>query len=452
MTPAHKQQKTAPAGRGSEANGAATGRSGQRRRHRVSKTICILLFFAILANGGPLDLSQWKYRKGIPLTPGDGLAAVKLDREVYAAIGSRYYKIRVFRDNDEVPFVFGGPNGPNLEDRAGIAEQVLDQSIVSGVGLQFTVHRRHGGSHNKIDILTELKNFRNRVRIETSPDGAHWATARDDGAIFNFSQDGREFSSTGVSYPVSTRPYLRVTIFGWTKNGLVTGAVVDHQVGRPEVFELFATLRPHTWKDAATQSTLVQIDLGMTGLPVYRLRLQSPSPQFQRAVGIETSDDAKSWAYSGGGTIARLPGPEFTEESLTLFVGTQGHRYYRLRIYNRDDQPIQIEEIQAEGEVNQIKFLASTPGSYWLYYDGPGPELMAMPQYDLSAVLAHQTLPEHAWSLDKQEPSPFYHPPVPPRKPWSEQHPAILYTVLGGAVLALGVATFRFAARLKPTS
>ena len=403
----------------------------------------------MLVIAAPLDLSQWQYRKRIQLTPGDGLAVVNVDREVYAAIGSRYYKIRIFRDREEVPFIFSTP-GRHLDDLIESPEQILDQSTVPGVGLQFTVHRRYGGTHNKIEIFTDLKNFRNRVRVETSQDGVHWSVARDEAAIFNFSQDGREFSSTSIEYPVSQRPFLRVTVVGWTKNGSVRYARVKHTEERGEVFEVLATAVPQISEDAATRSTLVQFDLGLTGLPVTRLRLESPSLQFHRAVGIETSDDAQSWSFAGGGTIARLPGPEFVEESLVL-AGGNGHRYFRLRIYNRDDKPIQIGRIQAEGEVNQLKFLASTPGAYWLYYDGSGPELIAMPQYDLAEVIARQSLPEHPWTLDRQEPSPFYHPP-PPKKPWSEQHPAILYTVLGGAVLALGIATFRFASRLRPSS
>jgi len=410
----------------------------------------LLIIFAVLASAAPLDLSAWKYRKRIPLTPGDGLAVVKLDREIYAAIGSRYYKMRIFRDREEIPFIFGTLE-PSLTDRRLTHEQILDQSIVPDVGLQFTVHRRYGGTHNKIEVFTDLKNFRNRVRVETSQDGSHWAVARNDGAIFNFSQDGREFSSTSVEYPVSRLPFLRVTIFGWTKNGLVTGAVIDHKVEKVVPFEVFAILDPKITEDPKTNSTLAQIDLGMTGLPVYRLRLETSSPQFQRAVGVEASDDGQSWTYAGGGTIARLPGPEFTEEWLTVSA-SGGHRYFRLRIYNRDDKPIQIGHVQAEGELYQLRFLAATPGEYWLYYDGLGPEFIAMPQYDLANVIARQSMPEHPWTLDRQEPSPFYRPPAAPRKPWSEQHPVILYTVLGGAVLALGVATFRFASRLRPNA
>jgi hypothetical protein len=324
---------------------------------------------------------------------------------------------------------------------------LYDQSIVPNVGLQFTLHLS-AGPHNKLVIFTDLKNFRNRVQVETSQDGVHWSIARTDGAIFNFSQDGREFSSTSVEYPVSKKPFLRATIFGWTKNGSVTGASVDHQEAQHEIFEVYATATPTISEDTSAKSTLAQIDLGQMGLPVNRLRLQISSPQFQRAVSVEASGDGQSWSYAGSGTIARLPGPEFTEESLVIPVSAE-HRYYRLRIYNRDDQPIQIGRIQAEGDILQVKFLASTPGNYWLYYDGPEPESARMPEYDLATILARQTLAENLWPLGAAENNPAYHPPPEPKKPWSEQHPAILYTVLGAAVLALGIATVRFMARLR---
>jgi hypothetical protein len=412
----------------------------------MTRALKFVLIFASMAGAGPLDLTSWKYRKKIPLTPENGIAVVRIDREVYAAIGSRDSKLRVYRDAEEVPFIFG-PAGKKTEDRVLTQEEILDQSILPGVGLQFTIHRRESGVRNKLEISTDLKNFRNRVRIETSQDGNRWAIARDDGAIFNFSQDGNEFSSTSVVYPPSTRRYLRVTIFGWTKNGSVVSAVVDRKENLADVFEVFGINTPEVSEDRERKSTVAQIDLGTNGLPVEFLRLETSAPQIQRAVGVEHSDDGKNWSFGSGGTIARLPGSEFTEESLTVGV-SGGHRFYRLRIYNRDDKPIQVGRIQSEGRGHLLKFLAQTPGNYWLYYDGP--DFTAEPQYDLPIVLSRQSLPEHPWTLGTQESNPVYRPPSPPKKPWSEQHPAILYTVLGGAVLALGIATFRFASRLKP--
>jgi len=411
-----------------------------------------LVIFAAVASAAPLDLSHWQHRKRIPLTPGDSLAVVKLDREVYIGGSNGSSDLRVVRDGQEVPFVLNiSPDRPPsintpLGETPRPSEKLLDQSILPGVGFQFVIHLKSPSEHVSIQLETEEKNFRSRVRIETSQNGVRWAIARNDGAIFNFSQDGRELSSTTVVYPISTRPFLRVTIFGWTKTGLITSATVGWEQYRPPALEVLATLTPQVWDDPANKATVVSLDQGVTGLPVSRILIDTSSPQFQRAVAIETGDDGKNWSTIGQGVIARLPGAEFTEESLTL-PACGARRYLRLHIYNRDDQPLQIGRITLEGVLGGFKFLAHDSGEYWLYF-GNSSET-SLPQYDLSAVLARKAFPETSWTLGPSEANPLYHPPALPQKPWSEQHPAILYTVLGGAVLALGIATFRFASRLK---
>jgi hypothetical protein len=406
----------------------------------------VFLILAVLATAAPRDLSAWKYRKLIPVTPGDGLGVVKLDRDVYIGSSNEVADLVVIRDGQEVPFLLSTPEREQ-EEKHG-AERLLDEAVVPGEGLQFTIHLKRPAEYSRILLQTDEKNFRHRVRIETSQDNVRWAIARDDGAIFNFSQDGREFSSTVVQYPVSTRPFLRVTVFGWMKMGAVTAAIVEHKETQLAVYEVFSTLAPQVWEDSATKSTVATVDQGVTGLPISRIRLETLSPQFQRAVAIETSDDGKLWQYLAQDVIARLPGPDFREESLEVRA-SGARRYLRLRIYNRDDQPLQIGHLSLEGLVREIKFLAPAEGSYWLYY---GNSAARLPEYDLRAVLARRSFHEISWTLGAAEANPTYHPPPAPRKPWSEQHPAILYTVLGGAVLALGIATLRFAARLRPSS
>jgi hypothetical protein len=142
-----------------------------------------------------------------------------------------------------------------------------------------------------------------------------------------------------------------------------------------------------------------------------------------------------------------LPGADATEEQLTIPVQTT-HRYLRLRIYNRDDKPIQTGTVQLEGITRFIKFLAASPGQYWIYY---GNANAAAPVYDLPVVLSRrEKLTESSWTAGAQQANPAYKPPPEPKKPWSEQHPAILYTVLGVAVVGLAIATLRFASRLRP--
>jgi hypothetical protein len=409
--------------------------------NRASK---FLLLFAVIASAAPLDLSAWKYRKRIPLTPGDGLSVVKLDREVYIGSSGAITDLRVIRDGAEVPFILTTREAQAAPESG--PERLLDESVVPDAGLQFMIHLRKPGEHNSVLLQTDEKNFRRRVRIETSQDGVRWAIARDDGAIFNFSQDGREFSSTVVEYPVSTKPFIRVTIFGWTKKGSVTAAMVERSTGQPALYEVFSTLAPKVWEDSETKSTVATVDQGVSGLPVSRIRLETSSPQFQRAVTIETSDDGQQWQFLSQDVIARLPGADFKEESLEMRA-SGARRYLRLRIYNRDDQPLQIGRLTLEGLVSEIKLLAPADGPYWLYYGNAA--ATRLPEYDLSAVLARKSFREVAATLNAAEANPAYHAPAPPRKPWSEEHPAILYTVLGGAVLALGIATLRFMARLR---
>jgi hypothetical protein len=408
---------------------------------------CVLLLLAILATAAPFDLSQWKYRKRIPLTPGDGLAVVKLDREVYMGAEFALDDLRLVRDGAEAPYVL---ETIGIEtDHMVTPEKLIDLSVVDGPGVQFTMHVLPS-RHNRIELRTTERNFRHRVSIEASTDNQRWAALRSDGAIFDFTQDFRRFSSLSIDFPVSTKPYLRITIFGWNKIGSVQEVSVDYEVRRPAVREILATIIPKISEDSREQATIATIDLGVEGLPVDQIVTEVSSPRFQRAVAVEVSRDGKEWSYLSQGVISRLPGSEFTEESLSLSIPETHRRYLRLRIYNRDDQPLRVGRIQFEGLIRQVKFLAPATGSYWLYFGNPK---VRAPSYDLPILLSRvEDVAFGSWRLGPAELNPTYHPPDPPKKPWSEQHPAILYTVLGGAVLALGIATFRFATRLKPTS
>ena len=413
---------------------------------KVRATI-ILLVFAMLASAAPLDLSAWKYRKRIPLTPGDGLAVVKLDREVYKDAQKTFAELRVVRDGEEVPWVldYRFVDGSHLDSTT-----MVDKGIVEGKNLRFTMVA--SSPHNRVNIGVRKHNFRQTVQIEASQDGEHWDMLRSDATIVDFSQDGRDFTSTDVPYPVSTRRFLRVTILGWTDLDAVHSAALQ-LVGPPPTdrWETLSTVNPTVSEDPATRSTVLTLDQGQW-LPIGRLRISSTTPFFNRGVIIDTSDDGVHWVTGPSQFIRRTRNPGFADEDLeiSLYRGF-GSRYQRLRVYNGNDKPLQFGPIRCEGRIGFVKFRAAEAGTYWLYY-GNSAEMM-YPEYDLVKTLSH--LEEAAAAnaqLGPAELNPTYHPPPPLKKPWSEQHPAILYTVLGGAVLALGIATFRFAARLRPTS
>jgi hypothetical protein len=246
----------------------------------------------MLASAAPLDLSAWKYRKRIPLTPGDGLAVVKLDREVYLGALGSLADMRVIHDNQEVPYVVH-------EDRDEPGDvtrrsQIVDRGVVEGKGVRFTLITH--SPHNRVHIETKRTNFRQRVIIEASQDNENWATIRSDGEIFDFSKDGRELSSWEVPYPVSTRRYLRVTVLGWMEADSVATAVPYRTEARAQnKWEVLSEITPVITEDSSTQSTLLLLDQGVSGLPIVALQLTTPAPVFHRGVSVDASQDGKNW-------------------------------------------------------------------------------------------------------------------------------------------------------------
>ena len=401
----------------------------------------------MLASAAPLDLSAWKYRKRIPLTPGDELAVVKLDREVYKDAQGTFVDLRVVRDGEEVPWVLDYRFGDSFHVDS---TKMVDKSIADGRNLRFTMVA--SSPHNSVTIGVRRHNFRQTVIIEASQDGEHWDTLRSDGAIVDFLQDGRELQSTDVPYPVSTRRFLRITILGWIDLDAIHSAALS-LVGPPPTdrWETLSTVAPEVHEDPKTRSSILTIDQGQW-LPVTRLRISTTTLAFHRGVTVDTSDDGVHWKTCCDRVIRRVQDPDFSDETLDLSIyGNKGSRYQRLRVYNGNNRPLQFGPVRCEGRIGLLKFRASTAGTYWLYYGNPA-EMMS-PEYDLGKTLSSKDqLAKDAITPAPAELNPGYHPPPTPKKPWSEQHPAILYTVLGGAVLALGIATFRFAARLRPSS
>jgi hypothetical protein len=416
------------------------GRARWGRRNRLPHlTLAALLTFAGLALAA--DFSTARFRKPIPLTPGPGLAAVKIDRELYIGAQRGLGDVRVVRDGEEIPYVIAAL-GAESQTREEAAE-ILDQSIAPGQGLQLTLHLSDAPRHNVVRIVTPEQNFRQAVRIETSENGRRWSIVRADGAIFDFTQGNRRLSSLSLDYPVSTRPYLRLTIRGWTKIDAVSSALVEFQEEQSPSRETLATLTPRVTEDRPTQSTIALLDLGAAGMPVDRMFVETPAAAFHRAVDIEASENGNDWRLVTQGVIERWSGHSF----VTIDIPQTQERYIRLRIYNRDDRPIEVKSVRLDGLIRHLRFFAAQAGQYWLYY---GASDARAPSYDLAAVLAREGDKEAVqWTAGPQEPNPAYRPPVPPERPWSERHPAILYTVLGAAILGLGVATLRFAMRLR---
>ncbi len=131
--------------------------------------------------------------------------------------------------------------------------------------------------------------------VATSADGRRWTRVRDDGYIFDFSQDEQHVSILEVGYPVSSRRYVRLTVYGWNDPKAVERAWITLDKNELPVRDLMATLKADPQQDAKTQSSLYTWDLGVSGSPHDQLSLEVDTPAFERAATVEISKDGKDW-------------------------------------------------------------------------------------------------------------------------------------------------------------
>jgi hypothetical protein len=396
------------------------------------------LILSLLAASGCLhaafEAQHWEFRRPIRIAKPAAISSIVIDTPEYRASLARLADLRILRDNVEVPYVLETLSGS--QEQSELHPAVLNKSVEPGVGVQATLDLKSHPEHDRLIIASPRSNFRQRVRIETSDDNQDWAVARDDGFIFDFLQDGRHVEGLTIDYPVSTRRYVRVTIFGWDDIDALGSIRLDYWNETKAVRDALARPQTQIALDAKTQTTELSADIGFEGLPYDQAQLTIGPGLFYRYVEIETSADKRYWMPAGQGSLSRTTG----YEHVMLSFGEQWNRYVRLRILNHDNPPLAIGGIALSACRRTLKFTSSEAGSYWIY---AGNAEAQTPAYDLAQVLPAKAVAASA-TLGAIETNPAYRAPTPPPKPWSDRHPNVLYAILGAAVIGMGFVAIRF--------
>ena len=166
--------------------------------------------------------------------------------------------------------------------RVDVSSDDLNQGVAANGDLEVTVDIGTDHRHNGIRVATSRTNFRQRVTVSTSDDGKAWTRVRD-ASIFDFSQDARQVSLLDVSYPVSSRRYVRLTIHGWNDPKAISRCWVTLDEDTPAMRDIIALLKADPVLEEKTQSTLFTWDLGVPGIPHDELAFEVDTPEFERA-------------------------------------------------------------------------------------------------------------------------------------------------------------------------
>src|SRR5581483_7112727 len=231
----------------------------------AARRLPLLLAAGALMLLADFEPSRWLFRRPLPIDGTAPFATFNIDRTIYVASRPDLADLRVVSGADEVPYVLEKMSGAQRDEQ--VAAQILDQGVTPSGDLELTADAGAERVHNGITLATSKTNFRQRVAIAASDDRRRWTRIRDDGYIFDFSQDGRQISAMHVSYPRSSRRYLRVTIFGWKDPKAITGCFVSMRDDEAAVRDTMASLHTNAELDAKTQSSVYTWDLGGQGIP-----------------------------------------------------------------------------------------------------------------------------------------------------------------------------------------
>jgi hypothetical protein len=409
----------------------------------------------VVASVALADFSQtdWRYIKSIDLPSElreEGLIELRPDVELFAAGASGLVDVRIIDgDESEVPYKIEVGKGESL--RTSLSVSLQDLGYVPGRYTRFTADLgREGHLHNRIEFDTFTENFRGQGSVETSSDAITWATVAEEPVYdFTVSDVGRVSRDTEIRYPDSTARYLRVRISDDGDGQVeISGATVFAIEETPAREVSWPVSARSSVQDPDRQATLLNFDLGVSGLPTHRLRLDIADVNFYRDVTVETSLDGETWSGSGSRhAIYAFNTAKFVGESVEITYSEGTERYIRVVIFDQDNPPLTTSGAEVWGHERGIIFSANPEKTYSLYY---GNAASRRPSYDIDRVLPYLATEDLLRAgLGPQTENSVFVPAVVPQPPISERLPWLFPLVAAAAAVIIGVMLFGILRRAR---
>ncbi|HET9801897.1 MAG TPA: DUF3999 family protein [Candidatus Acidoferrum sp.] len=413
-----------------------------RTRGRAASLILFLLGATLTAGRSLPDAwHAWRYTRAVSATHPGSLNYLPLGPDVLIHTNPSASDIRILDETGaETPYVIRTNIGVTKTD--SWSATIRENSFVPGQYTQLVLDLgANPRFHNAVQLQTPESNFILWVGIDASDDARTWRIVKPRAPISRFRKEGLEGNQV-VHYSENNARYLRVQIRETNAQFPVTGAAVfpssqsQREIIAEQKISLIASRRPDT--NSPSTATTWTFDLANENVPINAFDFSTDQKEFYRGVRISSSADGKEWGIGGGGEIYRYASDSRLEESLRVpSYGYYGRRYWRVEILNGNDAPLSNVELSTSMVPHLVLFRPAAGHTYFLAY---GNEKAAAPQYDLERTL-HISASEEAFAntLGPEEQNASYEDP----RPFSERHPAVLWTALALAAVLLGFTALR---------
>jgi hypothetical protein len=354
-----------------------------------------------------------------------------IDPGIWAHARPDLADLRIYSGDAQVPYAIAA------EESSVAAEQrvapILNLGAI-GSETHFDLDMQGLAEYDHVQLRLTATNFVANASIDgrdTLGEGS--STHLGSSTIYDFSRE-RLGSSFVLRMPASTFRYLHVRI---------SGGVEPHQVVGAEIS--FLRESKAIWTSAGSCSGLEQRE-GETmltcnllpGAPLARLGFEVPAESFNFRRTVTVSDDRGVPLVRSSISRIRMDKarPPVVADELTMAVPCGacqlGQTNLRVIVDNGDDPPLASLRIEPQALGRRVYFDPQGRSDFRLYY---GDEKLAAPVYDYAKFFkpAEDAAPAQ---LGAETPNPIY-TPRPDERPWSERHPAVLWTVMIVAVAVL---------------
>lgn len=387
--------------------------------------------------------ANWQYFKNIQ-PAGGGLVKITLDDEIFSGSKNNLRDLRVIDSNNaEVPFKV--ISGKQDEIKTIYDGQLINNSFVSGrFSTAILDLGERGRITNNLRVNTPSENFQRNAKIYGSDDMLSWNILQDNAYIYDYTDKKGNFKSqdTTISFPESVFRYLKIEIADDNGNPVRITSVAANQSVNAVKREFERRPIFSTAENIQNKSTELIVDLGSSGIPANKFRLQAQGENFNRAVMVFASNDKSKWDFVGQGYVFRYTTAKFSGENMAVNFPETNDRYLKIEIINKDDQSLAIRDLTVFSVYRDVIFQAERGRSYKIFYGNPK---AGYPEYDLDKYFQYlDAAGAQTATLSPQSENAGFIAEKEPIKPLSERVPYLFSIVLVLVSLGLLLLVYKF--------
>ncbi|HEX3470801.1 MAG TPA: DUF3999 family protein [Silvibacterium sp.] len=394
------------------------------------------------------DTRYFRYERSILDTPSKQLqTCVVLDAAAFTHASPLVSDLRLYHDGRETPYAIHFASSA-----AAASKNVAPLNLGEQRGHVVFDVAMPEGPYNDIDLDLGAHDFIATFDVFGSQSQTGESTKIGSYTIFDFTSQklGR---STVLHLPESDFRYLHFRSDGPLKPEDVTGLNIARTTESKPQYVTLAETSQITQKN---RKTVIEFAL-TANVPVDRAEFAvDPQPSnFNRDVTVTVTPQKNKQPAEGrdmgpstsSGSILRIHGVHnghrIDEERLSIdppiYTDNVATKWV-VEIDNGDDAPLALKSVRLQMLERMLCFDAMPGTSYTLYY---GDSALSTPRYDYATLFAPEQDAARA-TLGPEQSNPEYQP-RPDERPFTEKHPALLWTVLVLVILMLGGIALRSA-------